>query len=91
MGAGIAQEFKALFPALKNLWHHRGMVGEVVSVVDGSWMIFNLITKPRAWDKPTYQSLRTVPGSLIRQCLELRVHHLAMPTIGCGLDKLDWT
>ena len=31
-------------------------------------------------------SLRTMRD----QCLENNIHQLAMPRIGCGLDKLNW-
>jgi hypothetical protein len=52
--------------------------------------VFNLITKDLYYNKPTYTSLTT---SLIKlKCmLELMdIKHIAMPKIGCGLDRLRW-
>lgn len=52
--------------------------------------VFNLITKERYFNKPTYE---TISGSLDKMktiCLEIGVKKLAMPVIGCGLDRLEW-
>lgn len=37
--------------------------------------------------------MRSLESSLIAMrniCVEEKVQHLAMPRIGCGLDRLDW-
>lgn len=64
----------------------KGQVGQAVLVVDGQKLICNLITKSRFCEKPTYANLPLTLASLRPQSVELGVHGVAMPTIGCGLD-----
>jgi len=52
--------------------------------------VFNLVTKDKYYSKPTYTSMKRSLESLREQCIELNISKLAMPTIGCGLDKLEW-
>lgn len=53
--------------------------------------VFNLITKTKSCDKPTYESLRKALESLKAEVQMLCVNKLVMPKIGCGLDGLEWT
>lgn len=53
--------------------------------------VFNLVTKTRYYNKPTYNSL---PGALVMMrdlCNEKGINKIAMPLIGCGLDRLMWS
>lgn len=53
--------------------------------------VFNLVTKTRYYNKPTYSSLT---GALVMMrdiCTEKRINKIAMPLIGCGLDRLMWS
>lgn len=50
----------------------------------------NLVTKSKYWHKPTYESLTQAVVSMRVVCLEEGITALAMPQIGCGLDKLQW-
>ena len=52
--------------------------------------VFNLVTKPRCYQKPTYETLREALVDMKIRCDQLNVKKLAMPLIGCGLDRLDW-
>lgn len=52
--------------------------------------VINLITKEWYWYKPTYSSMRQALRSMRCKCEELGITKVAMPRIGCGLDKLDW-
>ena len=52
--------------------------------------VFNLITKKYCYEKPTYRSLFDALITLRALCYQNNVKKLAMPRIGCGLDKLDW-
>lgn len=70
------------------------------------WKVANLITKDKYYNKPTYDTLSQALHHLKAWYLnEKRVHDLvtsdgtpfealpttiAMPRIGCGLDKLEW-
>lgn len=50
----------------------------------------NLITKRRYYQKPTYNSLRDSLEWMKIVCKNNNIHKVAMPKIGCGLDRLEW-
>ena len=56
--------------------------------------VFNLVTKIRYYEKPTYQSMTDSLKRMRVICDGLgearNIHKIAMPTIGCGLDRLQW-
>ena len=52
--------------------------------------VFNLVTKSRYWQKPTYKSMSDALVAMRDICVERGINRIAMPVIGCGLDKLDW-
>ena len=93
LGAGIAKAFtkmgvkKALCEQFTNNWQGRGycLITETNGVTVG-----NLVTKKRYFHKPTLETLRQALEDLRSQALEIKIQKLAMPKIGCGLDKLDW-
>ncbi len=93
LGAGIAKKFAAMgvksrlcleFP--KN-WEGRGYCLFVEA--DGV-LVANLVTKQRYFHKPTLETLRQSLEDLRGQAAERNLKKLAMPKIGCGLDKLKW-
>lgn len=101
MGAGIAVEFSRRYPALREYVKRlRPNVGQAVfydSYYDGgpqppttSPEVFNLVTKQFYYDKPTYTSLRAALADMRCQVEEMGITKLAMPLIGCGLDRLEW-
>lgn len=53
-------------------------------------VVYNLVTKERAFYKPTYDSLTEALYELRSQMLGDEIYKLAIPRIGCGLDGLDW-
>lgn len=91
LGAGIAKAFtlkqnmsqklKQAYPGNKN------RVGEALIVNNTA----NLVTKLNYWHKPTYKTLRLALQSLRRQCVLRDITDVAMPLIGCGLDRLEWS
>lgn len=95
MGKGIALQFNKQFNCKKLLvktygqrypWSYSGIALKVPTVP-----VFVLITKERYWDKPTYKTLSQALEQLKTLCASKGVKKLAMPKIGCGLDKLDWS
>ena len=96
MGKGIVVEFnkrfdmknklKIKYPDYINEWHSRGYKGDCI--LEGH--VLNLITKERYFQKPTYQSMRLALEVMKKICEEEEIHKIAMPIIGCGLDKLTW-
>lgn len=99
LGAGIAKEFdsrynmadrlKEAFPYIRNLdeeYDFAFYVGRALKI----GRVFNLVTKARHFNKPTYVSLKAALMDLKRQILSCGHRRLAMPLIGCGLDRLEW-
>lgn len=92
LGAGIAVQFnrrfdlhkklKAEYPRYANYWN-----GGTCLLED---RVFNLVTKSRYWQKPTYKSMSDALVAMRDICVEQDINRIAMPMIGCGLDKLDW-
>ena len=95
LGKGIAVEFNKRYQMRKKLRElypdsigtdmHLGGAGCIL--VD---KVFNLITKEKYYFKPTYGTLKQAIEPMVSQCIELNIKKLAMPKIGCGLDKLEW-
>ena len=52
--------------------------------------VFNLVTKARYSDKPTYSSLSNALSKLAELCKCRKIDTIHMPRIGCGLDRLNW-
>ena len=96
LGAGIAVEFnkrfdmrKKLYGKIPNAWQHMqqcGLKGMCIRVDN----VLNLVTKEKYWYKPTYDSLRDALESMRDVCKAMHIEKVAMPMIGCGLDKLSW-
>lgn len=93
LGAGIAKAFaqmgvkKQLCEEYQKNWAGRGycLMTKTNGVVVG-----NLVTKERYFHKPTLETLRQALEDFREQIIEMNVNKIAMPKIGCGLDKLDW-
>ena len=99
MGAGIAVQFakmgvkEKLIQNWPKKWDGHGYI---IPVGLKDRIVINLITKERYWMKPTYQTLRESLEALKEWIIsENKVPwttplKIAMPLIGCGLDKLQW-
>ena len=97
MGKGIATQFNQhfntkersfeLYPKYLLKWKTEHITGDCLEVD----RVFNLITKTHYFDKPTYSSLNDALLILRRLCDEKDIRFLAMPQIGCGLDRLEWS
>lgn len=91
MGKGIAREFKHRYKQVDELRKQPHSIGDVpyIETNDGRY-IFYLVTKERYWMKPTY---KTFMKSLVRAkeiFRELNIKDIAIPLLGCGLDRLKW-
>ena len=91
LGAGIAKQFTELYNMREKLHsqHFTGVerIGEAL-LIDN---VFNLVTKEKAYQKPTLESLEETLIDMREQMEELLVDKLAIPQLGCGLDRLDWS
>ena len=100
MGKGIVVEFNKRFdmkhilqtkyPDYVNQFHRQKRLFDCI--LEGR--VFNLITKERYFDKPTYE---TIAGALNKMRIlrwvsrnDRKIDKIAMPLIGCGLDGLEW-
>lgn len=95
MGAGIAVAFD------KNFKYMKRYLLETLEQVPMSYpctilypfsepKVFNLITKEKYYNKPTYLTIAKCIKDMARICAENNIKYLAMPKIGCGLDRLQW-
>lgn len=88
LGAGIAVKFESKFHLKKQLMVASDSEKNSGCVLTGR--VFNLITKEKYYEKPSYRSMLL---SLIRMknlCEKHGIENIAMPMIGCGLDRLEW-
>lgn len=93
LGAGVAEQINRSYNMrnklcinFPNLQNSEYAIGRAI-LIDG---VFNLITKSRYFDKPTYDTLQRALFDLKYQCITYGINKLAMPRIGCGLDRLKW-
>ncbi len=90
LGAGIALEFRNRYGVEELVEQQKG-VGECAYVEKKGRRILHLITKEKAGDRLTYDNLEQSLISARRICLEQKITTLAIPKIGCGLDRLEWS
>lgn len=89
LGKGIAVEFDRRYNMRKKLMDKftvNGVYPRAV-LIDN---VFNLVTKDKYWNKPTYSTLQGALEDMRNQIQVLQVKKLAMPCIGSGLDRLEW-
>ena len=90
LGAGIAKVFDEVYNMRFKLFKEYDMFkyeGGDALLIDNT---FNLVTKPKCYHKPTYDSLREALVEMREQMEMLSVTKLAMPKIASGLDRLEW-
>ncbi|GGH19915.1 macro domain-containing protein [Paenibacillus segetis] len=89
MGAGIAVQFRKRFKLAslqERATRNELEVGKCYKVD----RTLNLVSKSKYWHKPTYETLTMSIKSMKEICQQDSIHKIAMPEIGCGLDKLQW-
>lgn len=100
LGKGIAKIFRSKFGHVKMFSDQQRKVGEVAAITHGSFSVkekiiprylFYLVTKDRARDLPTYEDLFSSLVNMKNICTANNLTELAMPLIGCGLDRLEWS
>ena len=103
LGAGIARKFDELFDARQKLFNvfpaswiprwdktpDRFRGGSIILFSD--YTFFNLVTKRNYWDKPTLTTIENALTYMKEQCEDHYITKLAMPRIGCGMDKRNWS
>ncbi|MEG2787486.1 MAG: macro domain-containing protein [Romboutsia sp.] len=94
MGLGIAIAFDKKFRGMKN--YCKRVISEnnlkfpcVVPYYDDN-VVFNLVTKLNYWGKPNFITIRSTIKEMAYMCRRDKIKYLAIPKIGCGLDRLQW-
>lgn len=99
LGAGIAKEFNKRFNMKRKLQskypdyfdifiqHHFG--GGCIYIYEDR--VLNLVTKERYFEKPSIYTMKIALQCMKEICLINGITKLAMPKIGCGLDRLQWS
>lgn len=97
LGAGIAKEFNKRFDMRRRLIDENAdhimplpFVARCIPVSANGQVILNLVTKPFYYRKPTYGTLTQALFSMRTTAIMLGIKRIAMPKIGCGLDRLEW-
>ena len=88
LGLGITKSFKNKFNLTKEVLT-KGIIFNNLSLTSN---VFNLITKSKYWQKPTYDSLRDSLISVKKTIFALNGNNtkdiqLIMPKIGCGWTR----
>jgi O-acetyl-ADP-ribose deacetylase (regulator of RNase III) len=65
-------------------------VGQIAVLEQEDRFIYYLVTKKYSNGKPTLDDLISSLEKVRDHCAEHGVKLLAMPRIGCGLDRLEW-
>ena len=90
LGAGIAKKFDEVYNMRFKLFREYDMYeyeGGDALLIDN---VFNLVTKKKCYHKPTYESIEAALETM-KDIMEMNATtKLAMPKIGCGLDRCDW-
>lgn len=89
LGAGVAKQIDDRYEMRRRLidFYQTAKPGECLPVDE----VYNLVTKNRYFEKPTYASVRNALESMRDiMMMDIGGHRVAMPLIGCGLDKLEW-
>lgn len=90
MGAGIAIKFRHKFGQINKLKEQRQKVGGVAVLKDNDRFIYYLVSKNLSYEKPTYRDLFLSLNGMKSHMVKNNVNKLAIPRIGCGLDRLQW-
>ena len=92
LGAGIAKFFQARYSTRDELrqgfphvWNGTGYC-----IITNNNHVINLVTKNNYFDKPTLRNVEAALAHMKEICEDRGIYKIAMPRIGCGLDRLNW-
>ena len=88
MTRGVAYRFRTVFGCIGDLCSQSPRVGDVVYLNRGSTFIYYIVTKKYFYQKPLLKDYFTALYSLRDLVLSHGVTDLAIPQLGCGLDRV---
>lgn len=91
MGAGVAVTFRKTFRRVGDLLNQHVKTGGLAVLDEKDRFIYYLVTKERSTGKPTLRTLWSSLTCLKNHMVENNIKKLAIPQIGCGLDRLNWS
>ena len=96
LGAGIAKTFRDKYDMKKKLFqfkkqNHSYFIDFKYGFCVKINIVENLIINKYYYNKPTMKTMEESLISLKKYCIIHNVNKIAMPKIGCGLDRLDWS
>lgn len=74
----------------KGIDHYIEVGTAELTVTENAKKFYNLFTKEHTSGKPSYLNFTRSLKSLKEDCIKRGIKNLAMPKIGCGLDRLEW-
>lgn len=91
LGAGIAKTFDEVYNMRFKLF--RAYDDYVYECGDALLVdnVFNLVTKPKCYQKPRYDAIQEALDAMKHIMAINATTKLAMPKIGCGLDRCEWS
>lgn len=90
MGSGIAVTFRDTFGNVEALLDTKEKSGGIAILKESNRFLYYLITKRRSRDKPSYKDFWCSMKRLRDHIKKHKIAKLAVPTLGCGLDQLNW-
>ena len=90
MFKGISLSFLKHFPELVSLRSTPVVLGVAIPVKIGPRFVYNLISKPYFWSKPTISSLRSCLISMKAHASFHKVMNIAVPLLASGCDRMDF-
>ena len=88
MGKGIAVPINRAYKLMEQILKSGLSTKHPTCILTGR--VFNLITKARSHHKPLAGDLFLALEDMKKIIVEREIKKIAMPRIGCGLDKLSW-
>lgn len=98
MGAGIAKIFRKKYPAMAGIISPKLRIGKAIRYEENGNVVYNIVSKEKVYQKINlsiskdsyYGNLKNALYEIKSQMLENGEKKLAMPKIGCGLDRGKW-
>lgn len=91
LGAGIAKQFNKEFHIREILQYNCGTNPKLaIGTIARTGVVYNIVTKDRYFQKPEYETFELAISNLRDMLVTDSVVNLAIPRLGCGLDKLEW-